>query len=56
MQAELSDVQKAELVSRNEVHRQKLSETVLGDSDLVLDLVTTTSNFTLLGEFVVHFL
>jgi hypothetical protein len=53
MKAERADVEEAQLVGAGEVEAEELYEAVLGYSDAVLDLETTSAGFGFFGEFIV---
>jgi hypothetical protein len=56
VQAELSDIQESELIGLREVKAEQLDKAVLGNSEAVLHLETTTSLLALLGELIIHLL
>ena len=54
VQTKLSDVQKAKLIAGHQFQSQNLSEAVLSNTDPILNLEATTTNFTFLCEIVIH--
>lgn len=54
VQAQLSNIQEAQLVACNQVQSQNLSKAILRNANSVLYLEATTSDLALLGEIVVH--
>jgi len=54
MQAELANVRETERVANLPVNREELDEAVLRSTQVVLNLVATTTKFALLIKLVVH--
>ena len=54
MEAQLSDIQEADLVANSTVNSKEFNETILTDSETILDREATSSKLTLFCKLVIH--